>query len=140
MAALSYPTPLALLRMMTGCHLMVLLLKSLLLRNQQMLELMMLSYTTLNQWVREHAHSLFQDILIFLLFFLAPLSLVDKGAFMLPPLSRVGGGIKRLFRKVDDRSSSYEAQHSGRVRRDGSYIIEEFLTTGGTDVKVQSGT
>lgn len=44
--------------------------------------------------------------------------------------------MKRLFRKVDNKSSEYDPTHPGKVRRDGSYIIEEFLTTGGTDVKV----
>lgn len=48
----------------------------------------------------------------------------------------MGGGVKRLFRKVDDKSSEYDPKHNGKCRRDGSYIIEEFLTTGGTDVKV----
>ncbi|KAG1672844.1 hypothetical protein FOA52_004648 [Chlamydomonas sp. UWO 241] len=48
----------------------------------------------------------------------------------------MGGGVKRLFRKVDNKSSQYDELHPGCVRRDGSYIYEEFLTTGGTDVKV----
>lgn len=47
-----------------------------------------------------------------------------------------GGGVKRLFRKVDNKSADYDPHHPGTVRRDGSYIYEEFLTTGGTDVKV----
>lgn len=34
------------------------------------------------------------------------------------------------------QSADYDPHHPGRVRRDGSYIYEEFLTTGGTDVKV----
>eukprot|EP00884_Botryococcus_braunii_P003822 jgi/Botrbrau1/13440/Bobra.0082s0044.1 len=48
----------------------------------------------------------------------------------------MGGGVKRLFRKVENKSADYDPNHPGTVRRDGSYIIEEFLTTGGTDVKV----
>ncbi|KAF6263760.1 histidine phosphatase superfamily-domain-containing protein [Scenedesmus sp. NREL 46B-D3] len=48
----------------------------------------------------------------------------------------MGGGVKRLFRKVDNKSSCYDPHHPGTVRRDGSYIYEEFLATGGTDVKV----
>lgn len=47
-----------------------------------------------------------------------------------------GGGVKRLFRKVDNKSSCYDPHHPGTVRRDGSFIYEEFLATGGTDVKV----
>lgn len=39
--------------------------------------------------------------------------------------------MKRLFRKVADRSGNYDPAHSGAVRRDGSYIYEEFLATGG---------
>jgi hypothetical protein len=44
--------------------------------------------------------------------------------------------VKRLFRKVNDKSSTYDPNHAGNVRRAGSYIYEEFLATGGTDVKV----
>lgn len=44
--------------------------------------------------------------------------------------------MKRLFRKIDNKSSCYDPHHPGTVRRDGSYIYEEFLATGGTDVKV----
>lgn len=47
-----------------------------------------------------------------------------------------GGGVKCLFRKYNNRSAEYLPNHPGNVRRDGSYIYEEFLTTGGTDVKV----
>ncbi|KAK9821974.1 hypothetical protein WJX81_008214 [Elliptochloris bilobata] len=48
----------------------------------------------------------------------------------------MGGGVKKLYRKVHNKSGDYDPNHPGTVRRDGSYIIEEFLTTGGTDVKV----
>ena len=44
--------------------------------------------------------------------------------------------MKRLFRKVNDKSADYDPTHNGKVRRDGSYIYEVFLATGGTDVKV----
>ncbi len=44
-----------------------------------------------------------------------------------------GGGVKRLFRKVDDKSSMYEPGHPGTVRRQGSFMYEEFLTTGGAE-------
>jgi len=46
-----------------------------------------------------------------------------------------GGGSKRLFRKVNDRSSEFYST-CNEIRRDGSYIYEEFLFTQGTDVKV----
>ena len=46
-----------------------------------------------------------------------------------------GGGSKRLFRKVADRSSEFYPQVN-ELRRDGSYIYEEFVITQGTDVKV----
>jgi inositol hexakisphosphate/diphosphoinositol-pentakisphosphate kinase len=36
---------------------------------------------------------------------------------------------------VDNRSSEFHPGHN-HVRRDGSYIYEGFLRTGGTDVKV----
>ena len=43
--------------------------------------------------------------------------------------------MQQLFRKKDDRSSEFSADNSV-VRRDGTYIYEEFVPTGGTDVKV----
>jgi len=47
--------------------------------------------------------------------------------------------VKRLFRKVENKSADYDPTHPGTVRREGSYIYEQFLTTGGTDVKVGAG-
>ena len=47
----------------------------------------------------------------------------------------MGGGMKGLFRKKADRSAEFHPEIS-TVRRDGSYIYEAFLPTGGTDVKV----
>lgn len=46
-----------------------------------------------------------------------------------------GGGCKRLFRKVGNRSSEFDPQIN-TVRPHGSYIYEEFLSTQGVDVKV----
>ncbi|KAJ1606077.1 hypothetical protein OJ253_2878 [Cryptosporidium canis] len=46
-----------------------------------------------------------------------------------------GGGCKKLFRKVGNRSSEYDP-NLWRVRRDGTYIYENFLPTFGTDIKV----
>ena len=49
--------------------------------------------------------------------------------------SSAGGGCKKLFRKIGNRSSEfYPDIHN--VRRDGSYIYEEFVETQGTDVKM----
>jgi inositol-hexakisphosphate/diphosphoinositol-pentakisphosphate 1-kinase len=48
----------------------------------------------------------------------------------------MGGGVKTMFRKVGNKSADYLADHPGTVRRDDSYIYEEFVATGGTDVKV----
>ncbi|KAL8231547.1 hypothetical protein R6Q57_001325 [Mikania cordata] len=49
--------------------------------------------------------------------------------------SSAGGGMKELFRKVGNRSSEFHPEVR-RVRRESSYIYEEFMPTGGTDVKV----
>jgi len=59
----------------------------------------------------------------------------DHNIYIYYPHS-MGGGVKKLFRKVDDKSADYDPTHPGHVRRDGSYIYENFLATGGTDVKV----
>ena len=55
----------------------------------------------------------------------------------------VGGGYKALFRKVGNQASRYyppPAPDSSKpytpVRRDTSFIYENFMSTGGTDVKV----
>ncbi|GJP45180.1 hypothetical protein CLOM_g4602 [Closterium sp. NIES-68] len=59
----------------------------------------------------------------------------DDHSVMIYYPSSAGGGMKELFRKVGNRSSEFhpDVRH---VRRHGSYIYEEFLPTGGTDVKV----
>ncbi|GAB4823839.1 hypothetical protein N2152v2_010885 [Parachlorella kessleri] len=64
-----------------------------------------------------------------------PASGEDHNVYIYYPHS-MGGGVKKLFRKVDNRSGDYDPTHPGTVRRKGSYIYEEFLATGGTDVKV----
>ncbi|XP_057307651.1 inositol hexakisphosphate and diphosphoinositol-pentakisphosphate kinase 2-like isoform X2 [Hydractinia symbiolongicarpus] len=48
--------------------------------------------------------------------------------------SSAGGGCQNLFRKIGDRSSEYSS--NGLIRRQGSYIYEDFMPTDGTDVKV----
>ena len=52
----------------------------------------------------------------------------------------MGGGMKQLFRKVGNSASQYVEPAEGElyvhVRRDGSYMYEDFMSTGGTDVKV----
>jgi len=51
------------------------------------------------------------------------------------PVSQVGGGCKKLIRKIDDRSSEFDPD-CNRVRRDGPYVYEPFMPTQGMDVKV----
>lgn len=78
-----------------------------------------------------------------------PISAEDHNIYIYFP-SDYGGGSQRLFRKVYhistiivllvifsqvlDRSSLYSTEST--VRRDGSYIYEEFMPTDGSDVKV----
>lgn len=59
----------------------------------------------------------------------------DNHSIMIYYPSSAGGGMKELFRKVGNRSSEFHPDVR-QVRRDGSYIYEEFMHTGGTDVKV----
>lgn len=59
----------------------------------------------------------------------------DNHSIMIYYPSSAGGGMKELFRKVGNRSSEFHPEVR-RVRREGSYIYEEFMSTGGTDVKV----
>ena len=37
---------------------------------------------------------------------------------------------------MGNKSADYDSEHPGTVRRDGSYIYEEFIATSGTDIKV----
>ncbi|KAJ3696088.1 hypothetical protein LUZ60_001465 [Juncus effusus] len=59
----------------------------------------------------------------------------DDHSIMIYYPSYAGGGMKELFRKVGNRSSKFHPDVR-KVRREGSYIYEEFMPTGGTDVKV----
>lgn len=62
-----------------------------------------------------------------------PLDAEDHNIYLYYPKS-AGGGSKRLFRKVENRSSEfYPNVHNIRI---GSYIYEQFLPTEGTDVKI----
>jgi inositol hexakisphosphate/diphosphoinositol-pentakisphosphate kinase len=63
-----------------------------------------------------------------------PVDAEDHNIYIYYPMS-AGGGSKRLFRKIDDRSSEFYP-HVNSLRTTGSYIYEEFLITQGTDVKV----
>lgn len=47
----------------------------------------------------------------------------------------VGGGTKKLFRKVGNTSSEY-FPNNNEIRTDGNFIYEEFLPTDGFDIKV----
>lgn len=63
-----------------------------------------------------------------------PVNAEDHNIAIYYPTS-AGGGCKKLFRKIGNRSSEfYPDIHE--VRRDGSYIYEEFVETQGTDVKM----
>ncbi|KAI3894278.1 hypothetical protein MKX03_001825 [Papaver bracteatum] len=59
----------------------------------------------------------------------------DDHSIMIYYPSSAGSGMKELFRKVGNRSSEFHPEVR-QVRREGSYIYEEFMPTGGTDVKV----
>uniref|UniRef100_A0A9J2Q7P3 Inositol hexakisphosphate and diphosphoinositol-pentakisphosphate kinase n=1 Tax=Ascaris lumbricoides TaxID=6252 RepID=A0A9J2Q7P3_ASCLU len=62
-----------------------------------------------------------------------PLSAEDHNVYIYYP-SSVGGGSQRLFRKINNRSSWYSPVST--VRREGSFIYEDFIPADGTDVKV----
>ena len=69
-----------------------------------------------------------------------PVSGEDHNIYLYYPRS-LGGGSKRLFRKVGDKSSDfYPEVHTTRVGDGNSYIYEELLQTEGTDVKVYAVT
>lgn len=63
-----------------------------------------------------------------------PVDAEDHNIAIYYPTS-AGGGCKKLFRKVGNRSSEFYPEIN-EVRREGSYIYEEFVETQGTDVKM----
>jgi len=63
-----------------------------------------------------------------------PIDAEDHNIYIYYPLS-AGGGSKRLFRKIGDKSSQFYPEIN-EVRKEGSYIYEEFIETQGVDVKV----
>jgi inositol hexakisphosphate/diphosphoinositol-pentakisphosphate kinase len=63
-----------------------------------------------------------------------PVYAEDHNVYVYYPRSS-GGGSKRLFRKIADRSSKFFPAVS-TVRRGGSFIYEEFVSTDGMDIKV----
>jgi inositol hexakisphosphate/diphosphoinositol-pentakisphosphate kinase len=65
---------------------------------------------------------------------LNPILWISMYRYVQLDISITGGGSQRLFRKIGSRSSVYSSE-SG-VRKEGSYIYEDFMATDGTDVKV----
>ena len=63
-----------------------------------------------------------------------PLNGEDHDIYIYYP-PNLGGGHKRLFRKTKDLSSLY-FPNMNEIRRDKTYIYEEFLQTDGFDIKV----
>lgn len=63
-----------------------------------------------------------------------PIDADDHNIAIYYPTS-AGGGCKKLFRKIGNRSSEFYPDIK-EVRKDDSYIYEEFVETQGTDVKM----
>ena len=63
-----------------------------------------------------------------------PFDAEDHNIFIYYPMN-VGGGCKKLFRKVGNSSSIFD-QGCNEIRLEGNYIYEEFLPTDGFDIKV----
>ncbi|GMH48361.1 hypothetical protein TL16_g00275 [Triparma laevis f. inornata] len=63
-----------------------------------------------------------------------PIDADDHNVHIYYPQS-AGGGAKKLFRKIGNRSSEFHPDVN-EVRREGSFIYEEFVETQGTDVKM----
>eukprot|EP00026_Physarum_polycephalum_P001326 Phypoly_transcript_01327.p1 GENE.Phypoly_transcript_01327~~Phypoly_transcript_01327.p1 ORF type:complete len:930 (+),score=150.02 Phypoly_transcript_01327:110-2791(+) len=93
-----------------------------------------IEYPEYKQTLIEHEDSIEVDgVKIQKPFVEKPLDAEDHNIYLYYPKS-AGGGSKRLFRKVENRSSEfYPNIHN---IRNGSYIYEQFLPTEGTDVKV----
>ena len=62
-----------------------------------------------------------------------PVNAEDHNVFIYYP-SCAGGGCQVLFRKIGNKSSLYSSR--SQIRRNGSFIYEDFMHTDGTDVKV----
>ncbi|CAM9730098.1 unnamed protein product [Pylaiella littoralis] len=63
-----------------------------------------------------------------------PVDAENHNVYIYYPMS-AGGGSKRLFRKIGDRSSEFYP-NANEIRREGSFVYESFVETQGTDVKV----
>ena len=63
-----------------------------------------------------------------------PFDSEDHNIFIYYPMN-VGGGCKKLFRKVGNASSNFDPNFN-EIRSEGNYIYEEFLPTDGFDIKV----
>lgn len=58
-----------------------------------------------------------------------PSNAEDHNIYIYYPHS-MGGGVKRLFRKVHDKSGDYDPHHPGHVRRDGEFFFSFFRERG----------
>ncbi|KAJ7538636.1 hypothetical protein O6H91_11G057700 [Diphasiastrum complanatum] len=91
-------------------------------------------YQELDYFVEEEDYIQVNDQQLFKPFVEKPVD-GDNHSVMIYYPSSAGGGMKELFRKIGNRSSEFHPEVR-RIRREGSYLYEEFMPTGGTDVKV----